>query len=125
MEPRTTANPIVRLLRSILLTDLVLSGIAVALAWLAGWRTPGGYADALAVCGLGAVLIGTLSVLGHWGGTRSFPYVFGRSMSPAPLPERTRQGLSDLADVYSLAILMVISVAIAMAAGGLLSPAVR
>ena len=96
------------LLKRILLAELILLTIVGLICWLTNNLTFLDLGNGMVYAGVGAVLLGTLSVAGGWSGTRSFEMQYGQSAGDMDLAQRARQMLDYLDQMYSFAVLMFV-----------------
>jgi len=84
-------NVLLRLLRSVVIIDLV-AVVAVGLAcWFGGWRTLYQYGAGLTLAGIVIIGLGILFVTMAWQGSRSFHQLYGESMSEDSMVERVKR----------------------------------
>ncbi|MBM4467009.1 MAG: hypothetical protein FJ014_15900 [Chloroflexi bacterium] len=116
MEKQGVLTGILRFLGTVVLIDLGIFAAVGLVCWLGGWRTAYQYGGVLFWAGVAAIVIGLSSLMGGWGMTRNFTYLYGQSVSEQNIHERTRQAIKDEARSYWFLILMaavgVVSIAV-------------
>ena len=113
-----------RVLTWILALDVALFAVA-GLACLGGDQcTAFDFTRNLQIAGIVAAGIGALAVAGNFANVGDWKYQFGRSVSVAPLPERTQQEVREWDRRTSVVVLLAIAGVIALIAGTLLQSVV-
>jgi len=93
--------------RLLLIEAAVIVGIAV-LCLVAGWHSVNEIAMAYLVVGVLIFAIGPFSMMGGWGTTRNFTYLYGRSMDESSHLERLHQDQDEIGRSIGLVIPSVI-----------------
>ncbi len=89
-----------------LLVILLATGIV---DYLFGWRTLFLYAESLFLVGGLCIAVGSLSTMGNWSQTRTFPYQFASSISNADIATRAQQDMKDTEASYSFSVLAILA----------------
>lgn len=93
--------------RLLLIEAAVIAGVAV-LCLLAGWHSVNEIAMAYLVIGVLIFAIGPFSMMGGWGTTRNFTYLYGRSMDESSHLDRLHQDQDEIGRSIGLVIPSVI-----------------
>lgn len=83
----------------ILLYEAILVGIAVAMSWLQGRVTIHTITTNWLYAGIVTIIVGTLSVYGAWGSTRSFKYQHSASITRS-ISERSDDHQRDMGEAF-------------------------
>jgi hypothetical protein len=113
-------SAILRFLGAVALIDLGIFALVGLGCWLGGWRTASQYGTGLVWAGIGAMVLGVLSIVGNWGLTRSPTYQYGLSVGVQNIYERTQQAIKDAAQGYGFFILMAVAGVVSVATGSLI-----
>ncbi len=89
-----------------LLVILFATGIV---DYLFGWRTLFLYAESLFLVGGLCIAVGSLTTMGNWSQTRSFPYQYASSAGDADIATRTKQEMKDTEASYSFSVLAILA----------------
>jgi hypothetical protein len=108
-----------RLFKSIVLVDIIIIAVIGLACQLVHWD----YGTCLLLVGALVLLIGVSRVTGHWGGTRTLEYLYGQSVGPDTLPQRSEQAMQEAARTYSFQFRMTMIGVIILIVGGLLQAA--
>jgi len=106
MEKEMTSSAILRFLRTVALIDLGILIAVSLICWFGGWRTAHYYGNGLMLAGVIALALGTYSVTGNWGTTRSFEYQYAGSVGVEDADARIRRDWKDLGRSFSFLGLM-------------------
>ena len=120
MKKQGVLTDILRFLRTVVLIDLGIFAAVGLACWFGGWRTAYQYGGGLFWAGMAAIGLGLLSLMGGWGITRSFGYLYSQSVSEQGIHERTRQAIKDIAQSYGFFIRMTAVGVVSIALGALI-----
>ena len=96
-----------QLVFKILLVDFVVVLLVVAWSWMAKDFSALALSNRFFIGGVVAVLISLASGVGNWGNRSDWRQMLAQSAGQANLDERNNRMLSDIAQVYSLAFVMI------------------
>lgn len=120
MEREGFFSVIGRLLRDVVLADLVVLTITGVVCWVCGWRTFDNYGDGLMIAGVIVMAVGSLSVFGSASLAGDPTVRYSQSASRADLHERTKRHMLDMAESRFFSILMGFAGLVCFAEGALI-----
>jgi hypothetical protein len=106
MKVEGLSTVIWRMVRNVLLTDLVIFVLTALICWLGGWFTLRGYGNGLMIAGVMAFLLGGATGFGGATIARDPTYRYIQSVMSNSLVERTHKDWIDLMDSFSFFIQM-------------------
>ncbi len=89
-------------LKRLALLELIIVGGVLVLCWIAGWHTVNEISMALLVVGAIIFSIGPFAMMGSWGNTRNWSYLYIQSMREENAADRLRQDRLDHANTMGL-----------------------
>jgi hypothetical protein len=99
---------LLRLLKRICITELVIVVVVCLICWLTRHLTFFYIGNGLVYAGAGAILLGILSVAGGWSAARSFKIQYGQSAGDMDISQRTRRLVADLEGMYGSVVWMFV-----------------
>jgi len=125
MKVESYGTAIWRLVRSILIVDLLIILVTALVCWLGGWRTVHDFGLGLTIGGFVAIILGGATVLGGVNVAKNPMYRYFQSDLPNSLHERTKQNWLDLNESWGFLSLMVAAGLLSIAVGWLITILVR
>ncbi len=117
---RSLLKQVLKVLRSVLLYNLVLSGLVIAVGYFRHWETAFQYGEGFSFGGFAIIAIGALSLLGFWSSTRDFTYQHSQSAGNQSIPNRSAQLSAETLQKFGFQIDSLLSGAVAIAIGSIL-----
>ena len=125
MKVESYGTAIWRLVRSILIVDLLIILVTALVCWLGSWRTFHDFGVGLMVGGFVALVLGGATGLGGVNIAKNPTYRYFQSDLPNSIHERTKQNLLDLNESWGFLSLMVAAGLLSIAIGWLITILVR
>ena len=102
------------LLVKILIVDIVIALLVAAWSWIAGDFSAVALSNRFFAGGAIVILISLASGLGNWGNRSDWRQMLAQSAGQANLAERNQRMVSDIVQIYALALVMIPAGAIAV-----------